>query len=154
MEVVPKDLRSVSFTLTMRIVVVCFAVCVTLFALNSKSSIYHMVENAYKVTLVAAFIPLVCGLYWKRANTQGALFAIGAGLSTWLLFEFFAADGMWPPQLAGLLASATGMLAGSLLPHWVGRPTPLETTHAFLHAHAAHPHEGAVHPHAPPPEER
>jgi SSS family transporter len=144
------------FLLTMRIVVVCFAVCVTLFALNSKSSIYHMVENAYKVTLVAAFIPLVCGLYWKRANTQGALFAIGAGLSTWLLFEFFAADGMWPPQLAGLLASATGMLAGSLLPHWVGRPTPLEPAHAYLHGHAAHPHEGAVHTHVPhlPSEER
>jgi Na+/proline symporter len=104
------------FLWTMRIVVVCFAVVVTLFALTSTASIYEMVGNAYKVTLVAAFIPLVCGLYWKRANTQGAMFAIIAGVSSWLLLEIFHADGLWPPQLAGLLMSALGMLTGSLLP--------------------------------------
>jgi solute:Na+ symporter, SSS family len=105
------------FLWTMRAVVVCFTVAVTLFALTSTASIYEMVGNAYKVTLVAAFIPLVCGLYWKRANTQGALFAISAGVSTWLLLEIFHADGIWPPQLAGLLMSALGMWAGSLLPN-------------------------------------
>lgn len=104
------------FLWTMRMVVVCFAVAVTLFALTSTASIYEMVGNAYKVTLVAAFIPLVCGLYWKRANTQGAMFAIIAGVSSWLLLEIFNADGMWPPQLAGLLMSALGMLIGSLSP--------------------------------------
>ena len=105
------------FLWTMRVVVVCFAVAVTLFALTSTASIYEMVGNAYKVTLVAAFIPLVCGLYWKRANNQGALFAICAGVSSWLLMEIFNADGLWPPQLAGLLMSALGMLVGSLLPN-------------------------------------
>ena len=104
------------FLWTMRVVVVCFTVAVTLFALNSTASIYEMVGNAYKVTLVAAFIPLVCGLYWKRANTQGALFSIAAGVSSWLLLEIFNAGGLWPPQLAGLLMSALGMLVGSLLP--------------------------------------
>ena len=101
---------------TMRAVVVCFTVAVTVFAMNSDASIYEMVGNAYKVTLVAAFIPLVCGLYWKRANSQGALFAIIAGLSSWLLLEIFNPEGLWPPQLAGLLLSALGMLLGSLLP--------------------------------------
>jgi SSS family solute:Na+ symporter len=104
------------FLWTMRAVVVCFTVAVTLFALTSNASIYEMVGNAYKVTLVAAFIPLVCGLYWKRANNQGALLSIIAGISTWLLLEVFNSDGLWPPQLAGLLMSALGMLAGSLLP--------------------------------------
>lgn len=68
-------------------------------------------ENAYKVTLVAAFVPRLVGLYWKCANTQGALFAIVAGVSSWLLLEIFHPDGMWPPQLFGLLMS----LAGSLI---------------------------------------
>ncbi len=104
------------FLRTMRVVVVCFTFAVTLFALNSTASIYEMVGNAYKVTLVVAFIPLVCGLYWKRANSQGALCAIIAGLSSWLLLEIFHAEGLWPPQLAGLLMSALGMLFGSLLP--------------------------------------
>jgi len=104
------------FLWTMRGVVVCFTVAVTLFALTSTASIYEMVGNAYKVTLVAAFIPLVCGLYWKRANTQGALFSISAGVVSWLLLEIFNSDGLWPPQLAGLFMSALGMLVGSLLP--------------------------------------
>jgi SSS family solute:Na+ symporter len=77
----------------MRAVVVGFACIVTLFALYSNASIYHMVENAYKVTLVAAFVPLVFGLYWKHANTQGALFAIALGVSLWLL-EIFHPDGL------------------------------------------------------------
>ncbi|GBL45351.1 sodium-solute symporter, putative [Sulfuriferula multivorans] len=101
----------------MRAVVVGFACIVTLFALNSNASIYKMVENAYKVTLVAAFVPLVFGLYWKRANTQGALFAIALGVSSWLLLEIFHPDGLWPPQLLGLLMSLAGMLAGSLISH-------------------------------------
>ena len=112
------------FLWTIRAVVVCFTFAVTLFALNSEASIYEMVGNAYKVTLVMAFIPLVCGLYWKRANSQGALFAIIAGLSSWLLLEIFNSEGLWPPQLAGLLLSALGMVLGSLLPDLTGsRPT-------------------------------
>lgn len=110
------------FLWIMRTVVVCFAVVVTLFALTSSTSIYEMVGNAYKVTLVAAFVPLVCGLYWKRANNQGAMFAIIAGVSTWLLMEIFHSDGLWPPQLAGLLMSITGMVAGSLMPDLMRRP--------------------------------
>jgi Na+/proline symporter len=100
----------------MRIVVLCFTVLVTLFALNSQLSIYKMVENAYKVTLVSAFVPLAFGLYWKRANTQGALAAIVLGLATWLGLEVFAPDAICPPQLAGFFAALAGMLGGSLAP--------------------------------------
>ncbi|MDP2027424.1 sodium:solute symporter family protein [Sulfuriferula sp.] len=99
--------------LAMRAVVVVFTGIVTLYALNANASIYRMVENAYKITLVAAFIPLLFGLYWKRASTQGALFAIVLGVSSWLLLEIFLPDGLWPPQLFGLLMSLAGMLVGS-----------------------------------------
>jgi threonine/homoserine/homoserine lactone efflux protein len=68
-----KDLPDRQLLWTMRAVVAGFAVTVTLFALNSDSGIYEMVGNAYKVTLVGAFVPLVAGLYWKRANSQGNL---------------------------------------------------------------------------------
>ena len=105
----------------MRIVVLCFAALVTLFALNSHLSIYKMVENAYKVTLVSAFVPLAFGLYWRRANAQGALAAIVLGLTTWLWLEAVAPGAICPPQLAGLIAALGGMLCGSLLPQWYGR---------------------------------
>ncbi|MGA0024013.1 MAG: sodium:solute symporter family transporter, partial [Burkholderiales bacterium] len=98
----------------------CFALIVTLFSLNTEATIYQMVVGAYKVTLVAAFIPLVCGLYWKRATTQGALAAIIGGFSVWIVLEFVAPEALVPPQLAGLLASIAGMIAGSLLPQRVG----------------------------------
>jgi SSS family transporter len=108
--------------LTTRIVVVCFAIAVTAFALVSQGMpIYEMVGNSYKVPLVGAFIPLVMGLYWKRATTQGALLSTVGGLLTWALMEVFGSDSIWPAQLVGLLVAFAAMLAGSLLPQWAGR---------------------------------
>ena len=110
----------------MRVVVVCFAAIVTLFSLYSNASIYEMVENAYKVTLVIAFVPLVSGLYWKRANTQGAYLSIALGLVVWLPMEVWLPEGtaLLPPQFAGFLASVAGMLVGSLAPQYVKSPHP------------------------------
>lgn len=110
--------------LAMRGSVLAMTVVTSVFALNSNSSIYEMVGNAYKVTLVAAVVPLFAGLFWKRATTQGALLAMFAGMGSWLYLEHTLTDAsFWPPQLAGLLFSAAGMLIGTLLPQW--------------HAHAA-----------------
>jgi Na+/proline symporter len=110
-----------TFLRTMRTVLVCFAGVVLVFALNSQASIFKMVENAYKVTLVAAFVPLCAGLYWSRATTQGALCALVAGLMTWMGLELFGpSDSIWPPQLVGFLVAATGMVVGSLLPQKIG----------------------------------
>jgi Na+/proline symporter len=104
---------------TMRIIVVTFGCMVLWSALHADTSIMKMVENAYKITLVGAFVPLAFGLYWKRANTQGALVSIVLGLSSWLLMEFIQPDTYWPPQLVGLLFSLAGMLVGSLLPNFM-----------------------------------
>ncbi len=109
------------FLRLMRIVIVCFTALVTFFALNSDASIYKMVENAYKVTLVGAFVPLVCGLYWKRANNLGATLAVILGLVVWIGLELSNPDGVMPPQLAGLVASIAGMVVGSLVPGTIPR---------------------------------
>ena len=111
------------FLFGMRCVVLVFTVIVTAFALHTESSIYKMVENAYKITLVAAFVPLAFGLYWKPATRQGALAAIGLGLCSWVGMEVLAPEGYWPPQLAGVLMSLFGMVAGSLMPQLIG-PAP------------------------------
>jgi SSS family solute:Na+ symporter len=104
------------FLRMLRIVVLLFALSVLAFSLTSTESIYGMVENAYKVTLVAAFTPLAFGLYWKRATNQGAIFALVGGLGTWIALEIYNPTGYMPAQFAGLLASITGMVVGSLLP--------------------------------------
>jgi Na+/proline symporter len=114
------DMTDRQFLLAMRLSVVAMTVATSVFALYSDASIYEMVGNAYKVTLVAAVVPLFAGLFWKRATTQGALLAIACGLLSWVYLEASYVDtDFWPPQLAGLLCSALGMLLGSLLPQFV-----------------------------------
>jgi solute:Na+ symporter, SSS family len=109
------------FLKAMRVTIICCAVITLSFALYSNASIYEMVGGAYKVTLVAASVPLIAGLFWARATTQGALLAIGFGLLSWLSLEFNYQDGdFWPPQLVGLMMSVFGMLVGSLLPQVIG----------------------------------
>ncbi len=115
------DISDARFLWMTRAVVVCFAVLVTAYAVHTDASIHKMVENAYKITLSAAFTPLVFGLYWRRATTQGAAAAIAAGLATWITLELAAPDALLPPQFAGLLASIAGMLMGSLAPQWYGK---------------------------------
>ena len=100
----------------MRITVLCFTLVVTFFAINSQLSIFKMVENAYKVTLVAAFIPLAFGVYWPKANSLGGLLSVVAGLTVWISLEVLAPEAVVPPQLAGLFASMLGMLLGGLVP--------------------------------------
>ena len=110
-------LNDSEFLRLMRVVLVGFALTVLAIALWSDASIYKLVVNTYKVTLVAAFIPLFAGLYWKRATTQGARWAIVAGLTSWLALEGFdSPTAIWPPQLVGFLIAGAGMVAGSLWP--------------------------------------
>jgi Na+/proline symporter len=84
--------------------------------MRSTESIHVMVENAYKVTLATAFVPLAAGLYWKRATTQGALASILVGLLTWIGLEMVAPDAVVPPHFAGMLAALAAMVVGSLAP--------------------------------------
>ena len=115
--------------LAMRITVLVFSGLVLTYAiLMQGSSIYDMVSGAYQVTLVGAFIPLLFGLYWPKATTQGAIFAIVLGLLAWLMFLLTPAGEEFPAQLAGVLASLTGMLVGSL------GPQALRNKHGSHHA--------------------
>ncbi len=136
------------FLLTMRITLVCFTGLVLAFALNSDASIFEMVENAYKVSLAGAFVPLVVGIFWKRATTQGALAATVGGLLSWIMIEVLVGEeSLVPPQLIGLAVSFAGMYIGSLLPQWIGHKVPGRPLHELLHHAAMGTHHIAEHPH-------
>lgn len=105
--------------LAMRCVTIIFTIMVTIYAVNSESTIFEMVKEAYQVTLVTAFIPLVFGIFWKRATNQGAIFAIVCGALVWSCTLLFGpAEPAMPAQFSGLLASLAGMLVGSLMPQF------------------------------------
>ena len=106
----------------MRVTILVFSVGVLVYAIAMEgTSIYELVAGAYQVPLVGAFVPLVMGLYWKRATTQGAALAMLLGLGTWVLFfpQLTGWGNAFPGQLAGLLTAFVGMVAGSLAPQWL-----------------------------------
>ena len=107
---------------TMRFTVLGFAIAVTAMALASHRSIYELVNESGKVVLVAAFVPLAAGFFWRRATARGAHASIAAGLVAWLAAEGLAPDAVVPPPLVGLGASFAGLLAGSLAPARTPRP--------------------------------
>ena len=138
------------FLLLLRVILVTFTAAALVFAVNSKSTMYEMVQNAYNVTLAGAFVPLLAGAYWKRASTQGALFSIVLGIGSWLAASQVASEAMVPANLVGLFASIIGMLIGSLAPQIVANKGH-SIAAALQHAHAAHgghgSHAGDTHGH-------
>lgn len=115
----------------MRATIVVFAGLVLAYAIAMKgTSIYDLVSAAYQVTLVGAFVPLVFGLYWKRATTQGAVLSVGFGIAVWIVFfpQVSTFGETFPGQLAGLIAALVGMVVGSLAPQ------VLQNRHEARHA--------------------
>ncbi|MDY0743837.1 sodium:solute symporter family protein [Paucibacter sp. R3-3] len=105
--------------LAMRTTIVIFAALVLAYAIVMKGTpIFDLVSSAYQVTLVGAFVPLVMGLYWKRATTQGAIFSLVAGIGVWIVFlpQVSTLGETFPGQLAGLIAAFVGIIVGSLMP--------------------------------------
>ncbi len=121
--------------LTMRVSVLVFSLAVLLYSIRMQGTpIYELVSGAYQVPLVGAFVPLVAGLYWRRASTQGAVCAVVLGIGVWIAGLSMAWGEAFPAQLAGVLAAAFGMVAGSLLPQWV---SDTRTPHRMLTAGSA-----------------
>lgn len=96
-----------------------------------RNDIYELVSESSAFSLVSLFIPLMAGLYWKRANNTGAITAMITGftvwiMALWLLPEVRSASvslSVWgqlsvlPPMLWGFVASIIGMVVGT----WFGR---------------------------------
>ncbi len=113
----------------LRFSLLLFAIAATGVAVNTENTMYEMVESAYKVTLVGALVPLVAGVYWKRATTQGAMLSITFGMSAWLAVEFMGGNNpLVPAQLYGLAASLIGMFVGSLAPQLIDTLPPIDTS--------------------------
>jgi SSS family transporter len=78
-----------------------------------RSNIYELVGESSILSLVSLFVPLTFGLYWKRANSTGALLAMILGMCSWIYFEVFPIE--IPSLVPATLISLVGMIAGSLL---------------------------------------
>lgn len=92
--------------------VLLFSVIATLMACM-RSNIYELVRESSVLSLVSLFVPMTLGLYWKKASPAGAFLSMVLGMITWIIFEVFRTD--WPGLVPATIASAIGMIVGSLI---------------------------------------
>jgi len=87
-----------------------------LVALVQPPTVFQVVIFVTSVLGSAFFPAYVCAVWWRKANTPGALTSIIAGASVsfvWQLLALQTASGLHP-MVAGLLASTTAMIFVSL----------------------------------------
>jgi SSS family transporter len=121
----------------MRVTLVLFSLAVLGYSIIMEGTpIYELVAMAYQFPVVGAFWPLVCGLYWKRSTTQGAVWSIVLGMTSWLLLSYTPLGEVFPSVLGGFIMAGVGMLVGSLLPTQGNRAHHAAGHHARVHGHA------------------
>jgi len=101
------------FLLLTKVSVLIFSAIGTIMACM-RSNIYELVGESSILSLVSLFVPLVFGLYWKRANGTGALLSMIMGMLSWFYFEAFPL--VIPSLVPALFISTVGMVVGSMLP--------------------------------------
>lgn len=79
-----------------------------------EGNIYELAGDSAVVTLVAMLVPLLAGLWWKRASSTGAMFAMLLGLFTWFVCKF-GLETTFPSHLWGFFVSIFAMIAGTWL---------------------------------------
>ena len=78
-----------------------------------RSNIYELVGESSILSMVSLFIPLTLGLYWKKANSIGALLSMVIGITSWLYFQYFPLE--IPSLVPAVIISCIAMVGGSLI---------------------------------------
>ena len=100
------------FLVLTKVSVLIFSVIATFMACM-RSNIYELVRESSVLSLVSLFVPMVMGIYWKKASPAGAFLSMVVGMITWIIFEVLRTD--WPGLVPATIASAIGMIVGSLI---------------------------------------
>ena len=95
-----------------RVSVLIFSVMATVMACLRRN-IYELVGESSILSLVSLFVPLVFGLYWKRASSTGAVLSIVGGAGAW--FVFVNVELSVPALVPSTIVSISGMIIGSLM---------------------------------------
>ena len=90
-----------------RITIVVIAVVAYIIAMDPNSSVMGLVSDAW-AGLGAAFGPLVlCSLFWKRTNLQGAVAGLVSGALTVIIWDYIPM--MHPAEGLSTIGGATGL---------------------------------------------
>ena len=100
------------FLILTKISVLIFSAVATIMACL-RSNIYELVRESSILSLVSLFVPLLMGIYWKKASSAGAFLSMVLGMVTWIIFEVFGTG--WPSLVPATLISFVAMIIGSLI---------------------------------------
>lgn len=68
-------------------------------------NVYMLMVKSFSILFVGLVIPMTAAIYWKKANTPGAVASIVSGMGSWLLLE--AVQSTYP---ADLMAAGIGLI--------------------------------------------
>lgn len=115
-----KTMTDRQLLMSMRLSVVAVTIASVFFSFLGKN-IYELVRQSSEISLVSLFVPLIFGLYWKKANASGAWHSMIWGMSIWILSEIYQhyyipnEDDRYPSIVFGLMGSIIAMIAFSIL---------------------------------------
>ena len=108
-----KKLNDRQMLVLTRLSILLFSALATIMA-TMRSNIYELVGESSILSLVSLFAPLVFGLYWKKANSTGAVIAMLAGFVSWIVFEFIYEIDL-PSLVPATMISILALIMGSWL---------------------------------------
>jgi sodium/pantothenate symporter len=121
-----KQLNRISFMTTGIIGLIVF-----FFAINPPSIIVWINLFAFGGLEAAFFWPTILGLYWKRANADGAILSIVTGIASFFIFTVYAIKPFGMHQIVPtLLVALAAFIIGSIF----GRKNSEETIKLFWEA--------------------
>lgn len=100
-----------------RITIILLALIAVILAITEPPGVFDVVVFATSV-LGSAFVPAyICAVWWKKANTVGAISSMIVGTLASVIAEIAGAtDGIgFDPMVIGITCSTIAMIAGSLL---------------------------------------
>lgn len=121
------DISDEKLLLSMRLSVVGVTIGAVIFT-TFDQSIYELVRQSSEISLVALFVPMLAGLYWKRTSSFGAMASMIGGLGVWFLLILFhnhygqetlEKEVYWfigssfSPMVIGTLVSLAALIIGS-----------------------------------------
>ena len=99
-----------------RLVILVIAIVGLILAMWRPPGVFDLVVFA-TATMGSAFVPAyVCAVWWKKANTPGAITSMIAGAVGAVGAQIFDTGSMWgmDPMMVGIIASVLGIIVGSL----------------------------------------
>jgi Na+/proline symporter len=82
-------------------------------------TVYELMLDAFSLELVAMVVPLIAAVWWRKANTTGALASLYCGAACW-----FAAMALLPDLAADIVGMAAGIVALVVVSLWTQKTDP------------------------------